>query len=149
MATHESTLSGATVPTTAITAQRVEDSDRLMTLLSIHFGQHVIEFENTVYDLMSRVARDYRGAVWRFYELSNRGLYMAPRYEGTFRFVVDKDRYLGQMSADGAGITVCLFAYKLLSFRHAGDDPFGDHFHRLKEFAMQHPEAVEIFAAID
>ena len=48
------------------------------------------------------------------------------------------------------GITACLYAYSNLSF---GDGSFGQkcgrHYHWLFEFAMQHPEAKEIRAAID
>jgi hypothetical protein len=74
---------------------------------------------------------------------------MAPEHEGSFRFAVDSNGYQGEMSADAAGITVCLFAYSHLSFRYADDDLFGAHFHNLREFAIHHAEASEIFAAID
>ena len=68
---------------------------------------------------------------------------------GPFRFSVDTNDYEGVMSADAAGITVCLFACSHLSFRYSEDDVFGDHFHLLREFAAQHAEASAIFAAID
>jgi hypothetical protein len=53
------------------------------------------------------------------------------------------------MSADAAGITVCLFAYSLLSFEYRGAEVFTRHFYGLREFALEHPESAHIFAAID
>lgn len=148
MATHEIIASPAVSAGTLVTARRVEDSERLMTLPR-HFGNQLLVLEGAVYDLMRRFAPDYRGGFWHFYDLSTGGFYMAPEHEGTFRFSVDTNGYEGEMSADAAGITVCLFAYSHLSFRYADSDTFGDYFHRLREFASQHAEAPEIFAAID
>jgi hypothetical protein len=73
---------------------------------------------------------------------------MAP-VGGPFRVSVDTNGYKGEMSADAAGITVCLFAYSHLSFRYSENDAFADHFHLLREFAAEHAEASAIFAAID
>jgi len=148
MATHESIVSAAATAGTPFTARRVEDSERLMTLPH-HFGNRLLVFEGTVYDFMRRFAPDYRGAFWHFYELSTGGFYMAPEHEGSFRLSIDTNGYAGEMSADAAGITVCLFAYSHLSFRFADDDRFAAHFHSLREFAIHHAEVSEIFAAID
>jgi Antirestriction protein len=52
------------------------------------------------------------------------------------------------MYADAAGITVCLFAFSLLSFERQGE-VYSRHFHWLRDFALGHVEAAEIFAAID
>ncbi len=64
------------------------------------------------------------------------------------RLSVDSNGYEGRMSADAAGITVCLFAFSLLSFERQGD-VYSRHFHWLRDFALGHVEAGEIFAAID
>ena len=111
-----------------------------------HFGQRLLIFEGAVYDFMRRFAPDYDGGFWQFYELSNGGFYMAPD-GGTFRLSVDTNGYEGEMSADAAGITVCLFACSHLSY--SDDEVFSDHFHMLREFAAEHAEASAIFAAID
>jgi hypothetical protein len=148
MATHESIVSADATIGSPVTARRVEDSERLATLPR-HFGSRLLILEGAVYDFMRQFAPDYRGGFWHFYELSSGGFYMAPEHEGTFRFAVDTNGYQGELSADAAGITACLFAYSHLSFRYPEDGLFGDHFHRLREFASQHTEAVEIFAAID
>jgi Antirestriction protein len=130
-----------------IDVRRVDDSRRLATLPR-YFGHRLMMFESTVYDFMHQFAPDYRGGFWQFYELSNRGFYMAPDRD-SFRFCVNTNGFEGVLSADAAGLTVCLFTYSHLSFQDIRDDLFADHFHRLREFAVQHTEAAEIFAAID
>ena len=113
-----------------------------------HFGQRLLVFEGAVYDFMRRFAPSYRGGYWEFFELSNGGFYMACD-GGPFRFSVDTNGYEGEMSADAAGITVCLFVCSHLSFTYTGDDVFARHFHLLHEYAAEHAEAPAIFAAID
>ena len=49
------------------------------------------------------------------------------------------------MSADAAGITVCLFALSHLSFEYT-TDIFSRHYHWLLEYAKDHAEARAIFA---
>ena len=147
MTTHGNMSSSATDHGTPV-ARRVADSERLTTIPR-HFGDRLLVFEGAVYDFMRRFSPDYRGGFWDFTELSNGGFYMSPQHEGTFRFSVDTNGYEGEMSPDAAGITVCLFAYSHLSFRYPDDDAFGDHFHLLRAFAIEHAEAAAIFAAID
>ena len=53
------------------------------------------------------------------------------------------------MSADAAGITVCLFTYSYLSLQRSEDDVFSRHFDQLRDFAFSHAEATLLFAAID
>ena len=53
------------------------------------------------------------------------------------------------MTADAAGITVCLFAFSHLSFEYLQTEVFARHFHWLRDFALGHAEARQIFAAID
>jgi hypothetical protein len=130
-----------------IDARRVDDSRRLATLPR-YFGHRLMMFESTVYNFMHRLALDYRGGFWQFYELSNGGFYMAPD-RGQYRFCVETNGYEGVLSADAAGITVCLFACSHLSFQDTQGELFAERFHQLREFAVQHAEAAEIFAAID
>ena len=148
MAIHETTSSNTSEPGTLVVARRVDDAQRIHTLPR-HFGNRLLTFEGAVYDFMRRFSLDYRGGFWDFIELSNGGFYMAPQHEGTFRFSVDTNGYEGEMSPDAAGIAVCLFAYSHLSFRYSEDQIFADHFHQLREFAMDHAEASAIFGAID
>jgi hypothetical protein len=104
--------------------------------------------ESAIYDFMAVHARTYRGGVWKFFELSNGGFYMAPVGEGTFDVHIEGNGFEGVMSADAAGLTACLFAFSHLSFRIQSDS-LVNHFYQLRDFALEHAEASAILAAID
>jgi hypothetical protein len=130
----------------SVSAQRVSDEARLNTLPQ-HFGKHLISVESAVYSCMRLLAQEYSGGYWHFYELSNGGFYMAPEVE-PLNLQVDGNGYEGQMSADAAGITACLFAFSHLSFRIT-DEVIARHYHLLRNYAIEHAEAEKILAAID
>lgn len=119
-----------------------------MGTLPRHFGEHMMTVEGWVFDLMRDYCADYSGGCWQFYELSNGGFYMVPHL-GRVRLHVPSNGYRGEMTADAAGITICLFVFSHLSFQYRQDEVFARHFHWLREFAMGHAEARQIFAAID
>jgi hypothetical protein len=119
-----------------------------MGTLPRHFGPHMMTVEGRVFDLMREYCADYSGGCWQFYELSNGGFYMVPHL-GRVRLSVPGNGYRGEMTADAAGITVCLFALSHLSFEYQQTEVFTRHFHWLREFALGHTEARQIFAAID
>jgi hypothetical protein len=131
---------------TRIEAYLVSEHARIGTLPR-HFGMHMLTVEQRIYDFMSQFASAYDGGLWRFFELSNGGFYMTPP-EAEYSLRIDSNGFEGRMSADAAGIAVCLFAFSHLSFEYT-TDIFSKHFHRLREFAQNHPEAALIFAAID
>jgi hypothetical protein len=113
-----------------------------------HFGRHVLTFEGRVHYLMRQFSPRYAGGVWG-YELSNGSFYMTPPPDKTYRLAIRSNGYEGEMTADAAGITVCLFAYSWLSFEYRKTDVFTRHFHRLRDFTLGHAESAQIFAAID
>jgi hypothetical protein len=120
-----------------------------MQCLPAHFGTAAVQFENAIYFMAERLCSDYRGGFWQFYELSNGGFYMAPDLaEETVAIFVETNGYDGRMSCDAAGITICLFVFSHLSFVST-DSRWARHFHQLRDFAISHREAAEIFAAID
>jgi hypothetical protein len=135
-----------TLSTARIEAYRVPEDARIGTLPR-HFGMHMLTVESRVYEFMSQFASTYNGGMWQFFELSNGGLYMSPPGE-EFELRVDSNGFQGRISADAAGIAVCLFAFSHLSFEYT-TDIFSRHFHWLRNYAMDHPEASAIFAAID
>jgi Antirestriction protein len=130
-----------------VTARQIDDARRLGTLPR-YFGDRMMRFECAVFDWMHRLAPDYRGGFWQFYDLNNGGFYMAPD-RGAYRVVIDSNGYEGTMSADAAGITACLFACSHLSFHDPKAELFAERFHQLREYAVEHSEAGEIFSAID
>jgi len=130
-----------------IEAREVANDERLQTLPR-HFGRHMLTVESAVYAFMRRLANQYSGGYWAFFELSNGGFYMAPECDTELSIGVDGNGFEGTMSADAAGITVCLFALSHLSFQIA-DESIAEHFHRLRDFALEHAEASVILSAID
>ncbi|MFT3962236.1 antirestriction protein [Propionivibrio sp.] len=134
---------------TIVTAQLVPESKRL-DVADRHFGiRFPLQFEPMVYRFAEQLAESYTGGYWQFYTLSNGGFYMAPDSEESFSVVADNG-YSGKFSADALGITACLYAYSNLSF---SEDNFGrrcaKNYGRLLNFALKHPEASAIRAAID
>ena len=129
-----------------IEAHQVPDDARIHTLPR-HFGQHMLTVEDAVYRRMRRVAPEYSGGYWHFYELSNGGFYMAPECEPLL-LRVEGNGYEGLMSSQAAGITTCLFAFSHLSFR-IPDAVISSHYYQLRDFALEHREAAAILAAID
>ncbi len=53
---------------------------------------------------MKGLCREYRGAYWLMWELSNGGFYMAPARDEMLN-IEAMNYFSGQMSADAAGIT--------------------------------------------
>lgn len=135
---------------TKIISATIVPESRRMDTADKHFGiRFPISVEPMIFQFASQLAPAYTGGYWNFYQLSNGGFYMAPHLEEPFAVIADNG-YEGSMSADALGITACLYNYSNLSF---GDGSFGEkcgrHYHWLYEFAMQHPEAKAIRAAID
>ncbi|WP_231862028.1 antirestriction protein [Legionella hackeliae] len=63
--------------TTIITSKLVSDQQRL-SFLPKHFGTMMIRAEQAIYNTLKVMCSSYEGGYWRFYELSNRGFYLAP-----------------------------------------------------------------------
>lgn len=132
-----------------ITAKIVPESQR-MDVANKHFGiRYPLVVEPMVYQFATQLAPAYKGGYWEFHQLSNGGFLMAPKLDEVFHISADNG-YEGSMTAEALGITACLYAYSNLSF---GEGAFGEtcteHYHWLYEFAIQHPEAAAIRAAID
>lgn len=127
----------------------VKESER-GPFTAARFGVRFLWLESYVYDSAASLCAHYSGGLWEFYVLSNGGFYLAPRCEGRFQ-VVCANGYQGELSADAFGIVACLYAYSLLSF--AADAELGAtcarHYHWVREYAGQHPEAAAIWAACD
>lgn len=130
-----------------IEVHEVPESERAQ-VLPRHFGRHMLTVEQAIFTFMRELAPKDTGGYWRFLELGNGGFYMAPEDRGRFEIRVEGNGFEGEMSADAAGITACLFAFSHLSFQ-LPDESIAQHYHQLREFALDHPEVGRIFAAID
>ena len=132
-----------------VTRELVPEARR-MAVTGKCFGLHFpLHLEPVVYGITERMTEDYSGGYWDFYTLSNGGFYMAPSTDDTFNICCD-NQYQGSLSADALGITACLYGYSHLSF---SDGRFARvcacHYHRLREYMMEHPEVSTILGAID
>ncbi len=134
------------VPQSAIV---VPDERRLEFLPSLFGRSLLIVAENAVYSFMERLSPlDYRGGLWDFYEHDGKPLFMAPRSEKRFRITGDITGFQGDVSAEAAGIIATLFTFSHLSFRYQSDRlPEG--YAHLHHYCGDHPEAAEIFQAIN
>ncbi len=135
--------------TTTLAATPVPE-DRRETFLPLLFGrQHFLIAELTVYGIMDRLSpRDYCGGLWTFYECAGQPLYLAPASKPRYQLQWHGNDYEGEVSADAAGIIATLFAFSHLSFQFPSEQ-LTDGYTRLYEYAAAHPEAAEIFRAID
>ena len=124
--------------------------NRRQPFLPLLFGrQHCLMGEMGVYGFMDRLSpRDYRGGLWTFYERAGQPLYLAPTSKLRYRLQWEENGYEGEVSADAAGIIATLFAFSHLSFQYQSEQ-LADGYDRLYQYAVAHPEAGEIFAAID
>jgi hypothetical protein len=116
-------------------------------VLPRHFGRHALTVERCVYGFMSQLCRTYAGGCWRYVELSNGGIYMSPPDE-MYEVRIASNGFQGRMIADAVGVTVCLFTFSQLSFEYK-TGVFARHFHWLRDFALDHPNASLILQAID
>ncbi len=134
--------------TAAITSSKVAEQDR-NSFLPRACGHLSIYTETCIFDALKRLSDGvYRGGFWEFYELSNGGFYMAPVLGAPIRLMCDGNGFDGELSPDAAGIVATLFGIgRVLS--HFEHDPLIEHYHRLREFAMDHDEAGSILACID
>jgi len=131
----------------AIEVHEVPERERAQ-ILPRHFGRDMLTVEQAIFTFMRELSPEYSGGYWRFLELGNGGFYMAPQGRARLVIRVEGNGFDGEMSADAAGITACLFAFSHLSFQ-VPNESIIEHYHRLREFALDHREAGRIFAAID
>ncbi|MGE8451505.1 MAG: antirestriction protein [Pseudomonadales bacterium] len=128
-------------------ARLIPDDERL-AFLPKHFGTRLmLRGEIAIYNWLDRLAQDYRGGYWHYYEILN-GFYMAPAGYDKLCIVWPTNWCDRDMSADAAGIVATLYALSELCSQYQVDDLI-EKYHALRDFAGEHAEASTIFAAID
>jgi len=130
-------------------ATLVPEHRREMFLPTLFGMRLLIVAENAVYSFMERLSpRDYGGGCWNFYEHEGSPLFLAPTSRPRFRIESEITEYRGEVSAEAAGIIATLFTFSHLSFRYESD-LLAQGYNRLYDCLNGHPEASEIFQAID
>ena len=135
--------------TTLKPATLVPEERRMAFLPALFSPALMLIGERAVYQFMTWLAPDdYVGGLWHFHERDGQPLFLSPDADKRFRIFCETNGYMGEVSAEAAGIIATLFAFSHLSFRY-DDDELAEGYGRLYEHAANHPEAAAIFQAID
>lgn len=127
----------------------VPDERRLEFLPNLFGRSPLIVAENAVYGFLERLSPlDYGGGFWDFYEYDGEPLFLAPKSKSRFRITGDITGFQGEVSAEAAGIIATMFAFSHLSFQFQSER-LSEGYGRLYVYSADHPEAAEIFQAID
>ena len=144
-------LISANEPQFDLTATPVPDEQRL-DFWPLHFGAipHWITLEHRIFAWMDRFCDEYSGGIWTFYTLSNGGAFMAPDADGDDKWHLfnGMNGNGAEMSPEAAGIAICLIEYSHHACR-TECDAMTEHYYRLREYALRHPEAHAILRIID
>ena len=99
---------------------------------------------------MDRFCDEYNGGIWSFYTLSNGGAFMAPDADSydKWHLLNSMNGNDADMSAEAAGIAVCLIEYSHHACR-TECDAMTEHYYCLRDYALQHPESSAILSIID
>lgn len=136
---------------TAITASVVPDELRI-GFWPQHFGtipQWII-LEPQIFAWMDRLCTDYHGGIWNFSTLSNGGAFMAPESEQDEKWTMfnSMNGNGAELTGEAVGIVSCLMAYSHHACR-TECDAMTEHYYRLRDFALNHPECSAIMHLID
>ena len=136
---------------TAITASVVPDELRI-GFWPQHFGSipQWITLEPRIFAWMERLCADYHGGIWRFSTLSNGGAFMAPESEQDEQWTLfnSMNGNGAELTGEAAGIVACLMVYSHHACR-IECDAMTEHYYRLRDFALDHPECSAIMYLID
>lgn len=135
----------------AITASVVPDELRI-GFWPQHFGSipQWITLEPRIFAWMDRLCADYHGGIWRFSTLSNGGAFMAPESEQDEKWALfnSMNGNGAELTAEAAGIVACLMTYSHHACR-TESDAMTEHYYRLRDYALNHPECSAIMHLID
>lgn len=144
-------LMPANEPQLNFTATPVPDEQRIR-FWPQHFGTipQWITLEQRIFAWMERFCADYSGGIWSFYTLSNGGTFMAPESDtdDIWHLFNSMNGNSAEMSAEAAGIAVCLIEYSHHAMR-TECDAMTEHYYRLRDYALLHPESSAILRIID
>ncbi|MGK3125939.1 antirestriction protein [Candidatus Pantoea formicae] len=120
------------------------------------FGGHVLKAKAVITDWFRHYCPDHQGGYLEYFTTDNGGCFVVPSYEGKKKVVIPSNFYLGEMSAEAAGITAMLYTLNHLAWflweRNSSDpliDALTQRAEALKAYAAEHEEGSAIFRAID
>ena len=103
-----------------------------------------------IFAWMDRLCTDYHGGIWNFSTLSNGGAFMAPESGHDEKWVLfnNLNGNGAELTSEAAGIVACLMAYNHHACR-TECDAMTEHYYRLRDYALNHPECSAIMHLID
>lgn len=145
----QSSSSAVSLQTNALTATVVSGHQRTRFWLQ-HFGSipQWLMLEPRIFGWMDRLCTDYHGGSWSFYTLSNGGAFIAPESDVQWSLFNGMNGNGAEMHAEAAGIAVCLMTYSHHAMR-TECDAMTEHYYRLRDYALNHPECNAIMHIID
>ncbi|WP_338843416.1 antirestriction protein [Citrobacter europaeus] len=136
---------------TVITASAVPDELRI-GFWPQHFGTipQWITLEPQIFAWMDRLYSDYQGGIWRFSTLSNRGAFMAPESDHDEKWTLfnSMNGNGAELTSEAAGMVACLMTYNHHACR-TECDAMTEHYYRLRDYVLNHPECSAIMHLID
>lgn len=136
-----------TLPT--LTATLVPDTDRQSFWLQ-YFGDipEWLRIESPIFSWLDLLCKDYHGDYWEFYTLSNGGAFIIPSTEGEYVLYNALNGNSATVGHEAAGIIACLITYSHHACR-TECDAMTEHYYRLRDYALNHPECSAIMRIID
>lgn len=128
----------------------LNDEQRLSVPRSI-FGKHFdARIEPDIYAMAQRLSPDYQVGRWNFYLTERCAFFMAPAIEHDL-LVCSNNGYEGVMGSEAFGLTASLYVYSIATLTQVGAllDSCAQQFQLLRVHAIKHPDAQEIFQALE
>lgn len=123
----------------------MQDTDRQSFWLQ-HFGYipQWLRIEPPIFSWFDLLCKDYNGDYWEFYPLSNGGAFINPSTEGEYTLFNALNGNSAAVDHQAAGI----IPYSHHASR-TGCDAMTEHYYRLRNYALTHPESHAIKCNID
>jgi hypothetical protein len=137
--------------THTLAAAAIADENRINFWLQ-YFGTipQWITLEPCIFAQMDRMCAEYSGGIWDFNTLTNGGAFMTPEAEKGENWTLFNSMNGNgvELSAEAAGIAVCLLVYSHHAMR-TECEAMTEHYYRLRDYALNHPESRAIMRLID
>ncbi|ECF2412568.1 antirestriction protein [Salmonella enterica subsp. enterica serovar Bietri] len=133
----------------AITVTTLPDEQRI-NFWPRYFGnvRQWVFLEPQVFSWLDLWSADYQGGVWEFHTLSNCGAFLTPPDCDHYHLFNESNGNEAILSTEATGIAVCLMAWSHHACRtHC--ESMSEHYYRLRDYALSHPESRFIMHLID
>ena len=132
-------------------ARLVPQSQRITQLPRLFGTRSMLLVENALYRMADRCLPEYKGAYWEMVRTDAGGFYMFPDQAGKWKVFIEGNGYSGEVSPDAAGVIVCSMLYSHLSAQSEGalQETLIKLYDHLRDYAREHPEAGDIYSALD